>query len=449
MKQTLLTLITLLALCRFSTGQATKFGSTTWPDENTKNYKQFLDNIEKANADKYDKKIRKEYTEIISDKNESLINSLKDDNFLFDGEIYDYLHAVFNEILKKNSLPENQFHFFVNRSPEVNAYTYEDGTIVCNIGLLGIIETENQLAMVLCHELAHYLLDHTNTEIVKSIERFNSPELLAQVKEIKKEKYNTKKQLESLLMTDLFNNRKHNRFQESSADSLGLILFKNTAYGDNAVARLFDLLDAADSIITKTGIKDFCKQENIAADEKWFTIKKKMSFGEAPKKEMLDTLKTHPDCRLRKLRTEAYFSKNPKAGSSFIIADANRIKEIKKTAAFEVADYSNDKERLSLYLYQLIQNDAAFPGTPYIKTEICKTLINFCVRLKKHSLAAVIDVPYTTENPKDEYAKLLRMIDGCDLGKMKELILSYYEKNKAAITLNEEQSRQLAEIKTY
>jgi len=412
-------------------------------------YKNFLAGIASRNAEKLDKKLRKEYNEIITEKNTGLLTELKEDNFLFESEITKYLGSIFYHILEKNNLDKNDFHFFVSRSSAVNAYTYEDGTVICNLGLLKIAETESQVAMVFCHELAHYLLDHANSSIIKRIEKFNSPEFLAQVKEIKKEKYNTKKQLEDLFVSDLFNRRRHNRVQELAADSLGMLLISKTNYGSAAIPHLFDLLNSADTLATKSSIRGFCQKENIAADENWFITRKKMSFGTDIKKEIKDTLKTHPDCALRKIYAENFFNKNPKPGPDFILSTNTRLAVIKEQSAYAEAKYAKDKERLSYYLYQLIQNDARFPQDKFIKQEILEVLLDFCLKQKAHSLAPFIDKPYATEDVNDEYAKLLKLLDALDLQKMKAITLSYYEKNKNYITLNNDLNKNLQELNKY
>src|ERR1700741_1377913 len=123
-------------------------------------YKIFLKTISINDAAPLDKKIRKQYLKYIQDKNDDLIGRLNGKEFLFDSVIYPYLYPVFKKVVDANGLDINTFHFFVSRSAEVNANTYEDGTIVCNLGLLNVIENESQLAMVFSHELSHYLLKH-------------------------------------------------------------------------------------------------------------------------------------------------------------------------------------------------------------------------------------------------------------------------------------------------
>lgn len=409
-------------------------------------YKKHLNAIAEKNAGSLDKKIRKEYNEIISGKNEGLLTELQENNFLFDTEITPYLSSIFYEIVEKNNLNKNGFHFFVSRSPVVNAYTYEEGTVVCNLGLLNVMKTESQVAMVFCHELAHYLLNHLNNSIIKQIEKYNSPEFLAQVKEIKKEKYNTKKQLEELLISDLFNRRRHDRSQETAADSLGMLLLSKTSYGSAAIPHLFDLLDLSDTVINKSTIKEFCIRENIAADENWFTVRKKMSFGTGVKKEIKDTLKTHPDCAIRKAYAQEFFTKNPKAGPDFILTQNTGLAAIKTKADFEQAKYSKDKERLSNYFFQLIQAEVRYADNKFIKQEIFELLLSFYLKQKNHTLAYVIDSPYATENANDEYAKLLKMLDGLDLQRMKAIAINYLEKNKNYITLNADLNKNLQEL---
>lgn len=409
-------------------------------------YKKYLDATAKKNSEKLDKNIRKEYNEIIVEKNNDLVTELKENNFLFDTEVSNYLSSVFFHILEKNNLNKNDYYFFVNRTAAVNAYTYEDGTVICNLGLLNIAQTESQIAMVFCHELAHFLLNHANRSIIRRIEKFNSPEFIAQIKEIKKEKYNTKKQLEELLISDLFNRRRHDRQQELAADSLGMLLLSKTNYGSAAIPQLFDLLNTSDSIINKITIREFCNREDIAVDENWFVTKKKMSFGADTKKEIKDTLKTHPDCAVRKIYAQDFFTKNPKSGPDFVISTNTALAKIRQESAFEEARFSKDKERLSYYLYQLIQNDARYPSDKFIKQEIFELLLGFYFKLKNHTLAYVIDSPYATENPNDEYAKLLKMLDALDLQKLKTIALNYYEKNKLYITLNPELHKNLQQL---
>ncbi|MDB5121948.1 MAG: Peptidase family [Mucilaginibacter sp.] len=414
--------------------------------QNLTAYISFLSKTADDNTALLDKKLQKEYRGIIAEKNTDLIKELNDKQFLFDTEVAPYLNSIFNHVLEKNGLDKNQFHFFVNRTAGVNAYTYEEGTIVCNLGLLNIMENESQLAMVFCHELGHYLLKHANSSIISQLEIYHSPEFLAKVRSIKKQAYSSRKQLEELYKSDVFDRRKHNRSQERAADSLGIVLFENTFYSGAQVSHIFDLLAAAEGSPAMGTLTSFFKQENITIDEEWLKPAKKMSFGTI-KQEIVDSLKTHPDCAVRKVMMQACFDKNPKHGQDFLIGNAKKLSDIKKTALFDEAAFSKENDNLSYYFYQLIQGDAMFPANAYIKSEIFATLVSLCRHQKEHTLYTVVSNQYIPEDNRDEYALMLKMFDSIDLATLTDIAAKYYTNNKPFITASPEAINLLKQFK--
>lgn len=54
-----------------------------------------------------------------------------------------------------------EFRFFVVEDPSINAQALQDGTVLVNTGLLGVVESEAELAFVMSHEIAHVLQAHS------------------------------------------------------------------------------------------------------------------------------------------------------------------------------------------------------------------------------------------------------------------------------------------------
>jgi succinate dehydrogenase flavin-adding protein (antitoxin of CptAB toxin-antitoxin module) len=422
-------------------------GNSICTYRNLDSYKVSLAHAKNVTENQLDKKIRKDYDKIIEEKDADLVKRLSQKGFLFDTVVYPYLNRVFNQILEENSLDKNQFHFFIDRSSDVNAYSYEDGTIVCNLGLVTTMENESQLAMALCHELGHYLLNHVNNSIIKHLEKYNSPEFLAQIKEIKKQGYDTKDKLEALLMKDAFDRRYHSRDQERAADSLGIVLYRNTGYDGKNISHMFDLLGTADKIVAVSTIQNFFKQESININEDLLKPPKRMSFGVATKKEIADSLKTHPDCSQRKMAMQFCFNKNPKHGANYLIGNEQRLSAIKKIALFDEATYSKDSNELGFYFYQLIQNDLLFPSDGYVKSEIFDTMVSICSHQKSHTLYAIVSNQYISKNDNDEYNKLLKLLDNLSLNEMTQIATSYYQNNKSLITASAEAVNKLNKLK--
>jgi len=422
-------------------------GNTDYTYKNLEAYRVFLERTKNATEDRLEKKIRKDYDKIIGEKNTDLIKRLSQKGFLFDSTAYPYLNRTFNQILERNSLDKNQFHFFIDRSSDVNAYSYEDGTIVCDLGLVTTMENESQLAMALCHELGHYLLNHVNNSIIKHLEKYNSPEFLAQIKEIKKQGYDTKDKLEALLMKDAFDRRYHSRDQERAADSLGIVLYRNTGYDGKNISHMFDLLDAADETTAVCTIQNFFRQESITINEDMLKPAKRMSFGAAAKKEFIDSLKSHPDCSQRKMAMQFCFNKNPKHGADFLVGNEQRLSAIKKIALFDEATYSKENNNLGFYFYQLIQNNSLFPSDRHVKSEIFDTMVSICSRQKSHTLYAIMSNQYISKNDNDEYNKLLKLLDNLSLKEMTQITASYYQNNKSLIIASAEAINNLNKLK--
>ena len=136
--KTLLFLLAFLFLSRLLYGQNDNNANYDPSEVNhiyqqVKAYERYLNAIKERNTELLDKPIRKEYAAIITQKNNELLNQINGRGFLFDSIAYPFLTSVFTRVIDKNHLNRDQFHFFCDRTGEVNAYSFEDGTIVCNL----------------------------------------------------------------------------------------------------------------------------------------------------------------------------------------------------------------------------------------------------------------------------------------------------------------------------
>ena len=158
-----------------------------------------------------------------------------------------YLTAIANEIINKNAeLKKLAPRFFFSRAWWPNAYSTGEGTIVFNIDLFIKLQNESQVAFVLCHELAHLYLDHSNKKITKYINTIYSEEYQDKLKELRKKKYDKKDELDKLEMGFAFKSFRHSREFESEADSVGLRFMKNTTYDCKEALGCLGILDEID-----------------------------------------------------------------------------------------------------------------------------------------------------------------------------------------------------------
>ena len=66
------------------------------------------------------------------------------------------IQGILNELVKNASLPRFDYTAHIEDSKEVNAVAFPAGNIIIYSALLKEVESKNELAMVLAHELGHY-----------------------------------------------------------------------------------------------------------------------------------------------------------------------------------------------------------------------------------------------------------------------------------------------------
>lgn len=74
---------------------------------------------------------------------------------LLDNTIIDKINKIGNRIAKVSNKPNIKYTFRVVNDSTINAYSVAGGFVYINTGLLNIIESEDELAAVLAHEIAH------------------------------------------------------------------------------------------------------------------------------------------------------------------------------------------------------------------------------------------------------------------------------------------------------
>ncbi len=134
------------------------------------------------------------------------------------------IDSIGKRILSSNQL-KSDVKFYLLRSRFYNAFATDEGYIFATTSLLANVQSEDELAFVLCHELSHYLLKHNLKNHEHTKEKIS--ELRKNLKKSKNKQ--TKAKLESL---DEFLKSYYafSQLNELQADSLGIILYINAGY---------------------------------------------------------------------------------------------------------------------------------------------------------------------------------------------------------------------------
>jgi predicted Zn-dependent protease len=85
-----------------------------------------------------------------------------------DPSIVNYVNRIGQHIVAQLISPPFDFHFYILREDVYNAFAAPAGHVFINSGLLGAMESEEELAGILAHEIAHVLCRHISKQIEES-----------------------------------------------------------------------------------------------------------------------------------------------------------------------------------------------------------------------------------------------------------------------------------------
>lgn len=244
----------------------------------------------------------KDFKEVIKEDYEKKINS---DYFNFDPAVLDMVRPVLKNVYSTNPSLQNLKHLWlVSNDPSPNARANGAGIIIINIGLLFTLEDEAELAFVICHEIAHYTLEHSTATIAKWSETSQSDEFKDQLDEAKNNREVGSKLALKLLDELKTSMRYHSIEKENEADQTGYEYFINTKYDSLfAAAALSKLLRHSERIKTER-----FKLDGLLATSSYkfkpYWIKEEVSLFSASAEVndyslASDTISTHPDLENR------------------------------------------------------------------------------------------------------------------------------------------------------
>jgi len=245
-----------------------------------------------------------------------------------------------------------------------NALSMGNGYILLHMGLFKHLKNEAQLVAILSHEIAHQVLNHTENSILYSAQLETSDEKKKEAKRIKKKKYNKQSEAFSSLKDIIYTNKKKNRKQETEADSLGFLLFKNSKYPPKTFLNTLSLLAKLDTLPNiKVATNTYKKVFNIPKqpfNNDWLKMEdfKNYNYNHFSSKINTDSIKSHPELVERIIHLKDVFNKE--LIQKNVDYDNSKFEKLKQISNYEdVANlYNNKNYGLSIYLslYKLEQN---------------------------------------------------------------------------------------------
>jgi hypothetical protein len=207
-------------------------GLYTYQDLSHLYYAKQKDSLKKAWAcppDFKDKTIQKKYKEIWDERTAQLTAAINDDDYVHDKVVYGYIADIVRQIAAGNPglMPEKPL-LLIDRSASVNAYAMGGNILAVNLGLITFSQTREELALAIAHELSHNILHHYENAMRQKAEWLTSEEYRQSLDAVLDSKYERLSRLKKVLENYTFSRSRHQRYHEGEADSLAVLMLKNS-----------------------------------------------------------------------------------------------------------------------------------------------------------------------------------------------------------------------------
>lgn len=344
-------------------------------------------------------KDKKDLEKIYSQRWKNITEKIDKKEIYGNPDVQDYLNDILDVLIRANPELKNQsFHCYFSRSGIPNAAYLGEGLILFNMGLFTRLENESQVAFVLCHELAHFLLKHSENSIKKYVFTLNAPETQKELRNIKNMPYGKRQELEKLVKGITFDTRRHGRNHESSADSMAIELLKTTSFDLSESLSALALLDVIDqdTMNMKLALTQLFDQPEYPFQKRWLKKEEGLLGGHSElsaDESIADSLKTHPDCNERIEALKPLIEKYTQSDVRKNLINAERFNQYQKLFNLEIVDYAFNSDNYSNCLYYAVKLLYEKADDPYLIAQTGKIFLGFYRAQDKHILGKVTDQP--------------------------------------------------------
>lgn len=390
----------LTALCLLSMAGAAQSQIFTPVAQNEASLKSLVSKYElqyQSEMDGLPSKYKADYKEIYTSRWENIKSVFDKKEVYTSRSAQQYLDAVVSEIVKSNPvLKDYQINCYFSRSGVPNASYIGEGIILFNMGLFQRLDDESEVAFILCHEISHYILKHTENSITRYVSTMNSDAVQDELRKIKKSEYGKREAVDKLTKGITFNSRRHSRDHESQADSMGVALLLNTRFSPTGATKTLAILDDIDkdSVDIEACLKAELNVPGYPFQNRWITKNTGLLGGQAKLKkdqQLEDSLKTHPDCKAR-IALLAPMIANVAGRQDFLVNKAV-FDSLRQTFRYEIVEYAFAADNYTYSLHYALMLLQQYPKDPYLITQIGRVM-NACYAAQKtHTLGKFIDLP--------------------------------------------------------
>ncbi|NRS89773.1 putative Zn-dependent protease [Flavobacterium sp. 7E] len=372
-------------------------------------------------------KISREMIAVYDSQFDDFSRNVNENELYFDEKLNAYATKIVSYIKEKNTeLNGTAIKVYFSRNSEANAYSIGDGTIILNMGLIAYAKEESEIIFTICHEIAHFILDHRGQSIEKNIVNLHSKENEEKEKEIKKSKFNKQIKAQALAKNTIYSRKSKSRMNEFQADSLGFIYFKKLQYNTATSLKLLEHLSNSDEELDSLSLKAYPKYFNTKNQKfipQWMVREDFSNYSyskESVFKWDVDSLKTHPNCdeRIARLKNLVVDKK-----SNFYI-DKEFFKNLKDRMSYEQVFNQYYLKEYGKSLYSTLKQKETHPKDKFLDNMMASNLDALAKAKKEMRMNTYVPLIDPTEHTKSQQY-YLNFISNLTLSELERLATDY------------------------
>ncbi|GKT11707.1 MAG: beta-barrel assembly-enhancing protease [Thiomicrorhabdus sp.] len=162
----------------------------------------------------------------------------------YDPEVISYVRRIGHKIASQTG-ELRDFSFYVINNPSINAFAGPNGVIGIHTGLIQAVRSEDELASVIAHEIAHITQRHLSRQHLQNSSQGNLASFATILAAVLIGAYEPTAVMPTIMAGMSLNiekQLKNSREHEAEADSAGITLLQKAGYNPRAMATFFDRL---------------------------------------------------------------------------------------------------------------------------------------------------------------------------------------------------------------
>lgn len=377
-------------------------------------YKKESDNIQSANK----LQVRARYKELF----EATISKFNDDHMMVESDITDYLKMIVDRVADANGFPATDVNIYAFRSEVPNAMCYGNGVLAVMLGLLARLDTEDQVAYIICHELGHHLAKDNLRGIETTITMINDKDTRKNLNKARRSEYNTYSKMRGVLDQLDVDFTRHSREHESAADSMGLVLYLKAGYDPGSTLKALEILGKADEdLYPNLDLEKYLKAQGIQPETSWLQFSMPNRWHKDHKRP--DSLRTHPMITDRTIAVARWLS-----NMGYDYSELNEVKDLRRNiykthAQLEMVEAEFHFRHYGKALYNAIQLSMIYKDNAWLRSMTGKCLYEIYVRQRSHTLGKGVDLPDPSYS--ESYNRLLTFLHKLRLVELEYVTYQY------------------------